>query len=53
MRIIRACEYLRSSNLSIGQVAERCGFTDQNYFAKVFKKILGKTPSQYRNSFSS
>ena len=53
LRIIHACEYLRSSNLSIGQVAERCGFTDQNYFAKVFKKILAKTPSQYRNSFSS
>lgn len=50
LRIIRSCEHLHFSALSIGQIAERCGFTDQNYFTKVFKKYIGLTPSQYRTS---
>lgn len=49
LRIIHACEYLRFSNCSMGQIAERCGFNDQNYFTKVFKKFLNTTPSQYRS----
>lgn len=51
LRIIHACEYLRFSNYSMGQIAERCGFNDQNYFTKVFKKFLNTTPSQYRLHF--
>lgn len=53
LRIIHACEYIRFSDCSMAQVAEYCGFSDQNYFTKVFKKIVGKTPSQYRGSFAS
>lgn len=34
--------------LSIGQVASNVGFADVNYFAKVFKKQTGQTPSEYR-----
>lgn len=52
LRIIHSCEYLRFSSLSIGQIAECCGFTDQNYFTKVFKKYIGLTPSQYRTTSS-
>lgn len=48
LRIIHACEHLRFTALSMSEIAERCGFTDQNYFTKVFKKYIGSTPSQYR-----
>ena len=47
-RVIHACERLRFSNCSMGEIAEQCGFSDQNYFTKVFKKFLNTTPSSYR-----
>ena len=51
LRVIHACEYLRFSNYSMGEISERCGFSDQNYFTKVFKKFLNTTPSNYRTDF--
>ena len=50
LRVIRACECLRFSDDSMGEIAEQCGFSDQNYFTKVFKKILHTTPSAYRGN---
>lgn len=32
----------------VSAVAERVGFSDYNYFTKIFKSITGKTPSTYR-----
>ena len=29
-----------------------CGFADEKYFMRLFKKIEGVTPSQYRNMFN-
>ena len=34
--------------ISIEQIAYKCGFTDYSYFARVFSKTLGIAPSQYR-----
>ena len=31
-------------------VAEKCGFTDANYFARIFKKVNGLSPNEYRKS---
>lgn len=45
-RIERAQKMLESA-LPIKKVAFSCGFSDQFYFSKVFKKITGKNPSQY------
>lgn len=48
-RIHAAKELLTSSPmLNITQVATRCGFTDYNYFIRLFKKQEGITPLQYR-----
>ncbi len=33
--------------LNIREVSEKCGFDDQLYFSRVFKKILGISPTQY------
>lgn len=34
---------------TIAEAAERCGFSDSAYFARVFRKITGASPSEYRN----
>lgn len=47
-RIDRAKTLLSQRHLSVKEVAPRVGFTDSNYFAKVFRKITGQSPSEYR-----
>ena len=46
-RIEKAKELLTEDG-SILSVAERVGFTEYNYFCKVFKKEVGMTASAYR-----
>lgn len=48
-RIVAAKEILRSQNVSIGEVAERCGFLSLHHFTKTFKEKTHMTPSEYRN----
>jgi two-component system response regulator YesN len=50
IRIDRAKELLDFTDKSIAEVAEASGFSDQNYFARTFKKVTGMTPSQYRDA---
>ncbi|MBE6036640.1 MAG: AraC family transcriptional regulator [Clostridiales bacterium] len=47
-RIKLAQHLLRTSHLQIQTVAQHCGIPDVNYFSKVFKKYVGKTPKEYR-----
>ena len=47
-RIERACRLLDDTPLGIAEVADRCGYTDANYFAKVFRKYRGVSPGDYR-----
>jgi two-component system response regulator YesN len=51
-RIGAACEMLAGPALKIREVAQAVGFTDVKYFMRVFKKVTGRTPNQYRNSLS-
>jgi len=46
-RIRRACELLKSSDLSIKSVSCSVGYRDQLYFSKIFKKTTSHTPSEY------
>ncbi|MBQ8510295.1 MAG: helix-turn-helix transcriptional regulator [Clostridia bacterium] len=48
LRMEDAKELLLTSALPIGQIAERCGFDSQTYFASVFRRQIGVTPSEYR-----
>jgi len=50
-RIENAKKLLRSSTLSINEIAEYSGFGSQQYLNKVFKKETGVTPLSYRKSF--
>ena len=46
-RISAAEELLTRGDLSVTEVANRCGFNDSNYFATVFKKIKGISPKKF------
>lgn len=35
---------------TVSEVARRCGFSDQSYFARVFRKVAGCSPGQYRDN---
>ena len=52
IRINEAIFILENENVSITDTAFIVGFNDVNYFTKVFKKIKGITPSEYRKSKS-
>ena len=41
---------LLNTNLSILDISERVGITDASYFIRTFKKQIGVTPQQYRES---
>ena len=47
-RVEAAKILLLKENLSVAEIAEKVGFSDYNYFTKIFKKVVGTTPSQYR-----
>ncbi len=50
LRIREAKLLLRLDRTPIEEIASKLGFEDPAYFARVFKKQEGMTPSQYRNS---
>lgn len=50
-RINKAKELLRFSQLSIEEVSKICGYSDQNYFSRVFKKVEGDSPTRYRKEW--
>ncbi len=47
-RIHRSLELLTESDSSISQIAQRCGFSNQSYYTKEFRRLTGTTPKQYR-----
>lgn len=48
IRIEKAREVLRSSEMSISEIATLLGFENASYFSTVFKRLTGQTPTQYR-----
>lgn len=51
-RAEHAARLLKTTSMQIQTIAQYCGILDVNYFTKVFKKYLGKTPKDYRESQS-
>lgn len=47
-RIRRARQLLSATQMSIMEIAENTGYRDQYYFSRIFKKLTGLTPQQYR-----
>lgn len=52
-RIYRACELLSQGDIPLSRVAEMCGYTDRLYFQRVFKKVIGVPPGEYKKRFHS
>ena len=48
LRIESSKELLASTSKRIKEISDICGFNDQNYFCKVFKKATGISPTDYR-----
>ena len=50
VRIDKARLLLADRSLTVDDVAERVGFDDSKYFARVFKDLAGMPPSAYRRA---
>ena len=51
-RLEKAKQLLGSTDLTVGEVADRSGFKDLSYFSAAFKKSAGMSPSEFRHLFS-
>lgn len=52
LRIHTACHRIKHSGQSMKSIAYDCGFDSYEHFIKVFKKVTGTTPTEYRRTFS-
>ena len=50
LRVNHALELLSSTDLSVADIAQACGFSDSAHMIKVFKEDTGLTPTAYRRS---
>lgn len=53
LKVQYACNLLETTNLSIIDISLSTGFDDQSYFTKVFKKIKGVTPKEWRSRYNT
>lgn len=53
LRLEKARSLLTGSELSIKEISHETGYSDQNYFSKLFRRKFGITPTEYRNSLIS
>jgi YesN/AraC family two-component response regulator len=47
-KIRMAKQLLTNSNLSLSDISWQCGFSDVNYFSRMFRKCEGISPKQYK-----
>lgn len=51
IRMEKAKQFLRETNLKNYEIAEKVGFSDPHYFSVAFKKNTGKTPKEYAKEY--
>ena len=47
-RISHAKRLLKGTDMKIYEIAEQCGYSNSNYFTKVFKEVAGVAPAEFR-----
>jgi transcriptional regulator GlxA family with amidase domain len=52
VRVSRARWMLRTTRLTLSQIAMACGFYDQAHFTRIFSRIMGVSPLRYRRQVS-
>jgi transcriptional regulator GlxA family with amidase domain len=53
LRINQARELLKTSNLSVGEIASQVGYEDTSYFCEIFRRTLNQSPQSFRQSVRS
>ncbi len=48
IRIEKAKQLLKNQSLSVKEIGIKVGYSDPNYFSRIFKKNMGKTPTEYK-----
>ena len=51
-KIVRAKELIREDSLNFAQISDRLSFDNPQYFARVFKRITGMTPTEFKRSLN-
>ena len=51
LRMLKALELLSLGNLSIKEIAYNCGYNDEKYFSRQFKKTFGYPPKDFNKKF--
>lgn len=49
LKIQHACQYLQFTTLRINEISSKVGIEDPYYFSRMFTKIMGISPQEYRN----
>ena len=52
-KIRSSLQALRYTKATYGEIAYQLGFSSQSHFGQVFKKVMGMTPKQYRDQYST
>ncbi|MEK3722781.1 response regulator [Paenibacillus sp. FSL H8-0034] len=53
IRVEKSQYYLEHTDIPIYELAERVGFINANYYNRIFKRMMGLTPSEYRTNHRS
>ena len=48
LKVRRACQFVERSHLRFFEIAEMVGFNEPAYFTRIFTKVMGMSPSEYR-----
>lgn len=48
LKIKEACSLLRESDMKISQISHKVGISDSYYFSRLFTKVMGISPKEYR-----
>ena len=47
-RVEQAVFLLNTTRMQVQTIAQHCGVQDVNYFTRLFRRVMGKTPTEYR-----
>jgi len=51
-RVHVACHYLLDSEMTVEQIAEKCGFSEPDYFRRIFRRHMQTSPVAYRKQYA-